>query len=133
MAKIAITALLKSSELRGQVFRFLVVGSANTAFSYSIYSLGIYFGLRYYLASLIALILGILLSFVTQGRLVFGANLKGRFWIFVAVWAALYLVNIAAIGILSTFGVNYYWAGFAALIPTTLLSFYLQKTFVFPK
>ena len=124
---------LKSPELRNQLSRFVIVGTANTAFSYGIYSLGIYLGLPYYIASFVALMLGICLSFFTQGRLVFGAKLKGRFGVYTFVWACLYGVNITLISLFAAFGVNYYWAGLLALVPITILSFILQKTFVFPK
>lgn len=123
----------KLSQSNKQVLWFLLVGIANTAFSYGLYSLGLYLGLPYYLASLIALVLGIMLSFFTQGRLVFRARLKGRFGPFVAMWAGLYVVNITLIRLLAALGVTYYWAGLLALGPVTLLSFILQKNIVFPE
>ncbi len=123
----------KLSQSNRQVLWFLLVGIANTGFSYGLYSLGLYLGLPYYLASLIALVLGIMLSFFTLGRLVFRARLKGRFGRFVTMWAGLYVVNITLISLLAALGVNYYWAGLLALGPVTLLSFILQKNIVFPE
>jgi len=116
-----------------QMIRFLLVGLGNTAFSFGIYSLGIYLGFPYYLASLIALIFGILVSFITQGKLVFRAQLSGRFWMFVVVWGGLYFLNIIIIACFSLAGFNYYWAGLFAIVPVTAVSFVLQKMFVFRK
>lgn len=107
------------------------MGVANTAFSYGIYAAGIFVGLPYYVASLIALVLGIVVSFFMQGHLVFRAQLKGRFPLFVVMWALLYLLNIGIIWMLSTAGMDYYLAGLVAAVPVVAASFVLQKFIVF--
>lgn len=131
MDRLTLAILLPSTLLKNQLIRFGIVGSLNTAFSYGVYSLGIFAGLSYYIASLLALVLGIAVSFITQGRLVFSAQLKGRFTSFLVVWSVLYVVNIGLIRLLSTAGLNYYIAGLVALFPVIILSFVLQKYFVF--
>jgi putative flippase GtrA len=40
-----------------QLLRFLVVGVLNTGFSYGVYALGLYVGMRYELANLLSLVL----------------------------------------------------------------------------
>ena len=120
-----------SSDLQRQIIRFGVVGCFNTTFSYSVYSLGIFIELPYYLASLFALILGIVLSYITQGKLVFRSGLKGRFPAFLLTWSLIYFLNIFLIKAFSEIGMDYYFAGLMALIPVVILSFLLQKFVVF--
>ncbi len=117
--------------LQNQVVRFGVVGGMNTAFSYAVYALGIYVGLAYYIASFAALVFGIIVSFFTQGKIVFGAQLKGRFPAFVVMWGLLYLMNIGAIRLMVEFGMNYYTAGLIAAFPVVAASFILQKFIIF--
>jgi len=114
-----------------KIVRFGIVGCFNTAFSFGVYALGVYAGLAYYIASLLALISGITLSFFTQGRLVFNAQLEGRFSSFVAVWGLLYLFNVGLIGLMSFAGLDNYTAGLVALPLLIALSFILQNIFVF--
>lgn len=114
-----------------QILRFLVVGSFNTAASYGAYVLLLALGLHFSLASFGSLVFGILLSFTTQGRFVFGNSSVSRFPRFVAVWAVLYLANIALIGAFERVGINPYLGGALALVPITTLSFLLQRHFVF--
>jgi putative flippase GtrA len=109
----------------------VLIGAANTLVSYGFYALGLAIGFRYELASLIALVLGIIVSFVTQGRLVFLTRLRNRFPLFLATWAILYLVNITVIRVLNWAGLDLYLAGLAAIVPVTGIAFLLQKNIVF--
>lgn len=111
--------------------RFLMVGSLNTGFSYSVYALFLFFGLSYPIANLISLICGIFFSFYTQGKFVFRNTHRKLFLRFVAVWGLIYLVNVIVIGVLVHVGLNAYIAGAIALAPVTLLSYLLQKVAVF--
>ncbi|GMN04202.1 GtrA family protein [Erythrobacter sp. MTPC3] len=120
-----------STVAQSQFVRFGVVGAFNTALSFGVYALGIYAGLTYYAASFVALVFGIGVSFVVQGKLVFQSRLKGRFPAFLAMWCSLYLLNIAIIRLLVTFDMSYYLAGLLATFPVVLLSFILQKFIVF--
>lgn len=114
-----------------QFARFVVVGIVNTGFSYGAYAALIYAGLGYAAANLIALLLGILFSFNTQGRLVFKGSGKRRLPRFVIVWAAIYVLNIFLIGRFIALGFNPYVSGALALPVNTFLSFIAQKYFVF--
>lgn len=122
---------LSSHEARQQLLRYLSVGAANTLFAYALYAFGLVIGLPYELASLGALVVGIIVSFATQGRLVFATHLRGRFLLFTASWAVLYLINITLIRTLHWAGLDFYLAGLAAAIPVTVLSFMLQRGIVF--
>ncbi len=111
--------------------RYGFVGTLNTLASYAAYCLFLYLGANYAVASLGALVFGIMLSFVTLGRYVFMSRLKGRFPMFLLVWAVLYFVNIGIISAVFSFGVDVYVAGFVAAIPTVGLAFLLQRFYVF--
>lgn len=115
-----------------QLLRFLLVGSFNTAFSYGVYAVMLFVGLNFAAANFVALVLGILVSFKTQGSLVFRNNNNRLLGRFVVGWAVIYLASIALIGQIIAIGLNAYIAGALALPFTTMLSYFLQKYFVFP-
>ncbi len=69
--------------IKKQFIRFLIVGILNTAFGYGVYTLFLFLGIQYQIASLAALICGILFSFNTQRKFVFTSTKKGLFIRFV--------------------------------------------------
>lgn len=111
--------------------RFLVMGGINTGFSYGVYALLVYCGLNYAVSNLCSLVLGILFSFRTQAAFVFQDAGRGLFMRYVTVWTILYASNILMIGSLIRLGANAYSAGALAIAPTAVLSYFLQKSFVF--
>ena len=115
----------------GQFLRFLVIGLVNTTFSYGVYAILIFVGLYYAIANLAALLLGLLFSFKMQGRFVFGNSDNRLFWKFLFAWSLIYFATIALIGELISVGFNAYIAGALALPFTTVLSYLMQKFFVF--
>jgi putative flippase GtrA len=117
--------------LNFQFVRFLLVGTLNTGFSYAVYAALLYLGLGYVQANLAAALLGILFSFRTQGRLVFGNNDGRLIFRFAALWGGIFLLNILLISLLIRAGLNAYWAGALAMAPITLLSYLVQKFLVF--
>ena len=114
-----------------QFLRFVVVGCVNTAFSYSLYAVLLWLGMHFALANLCATAVGIVFSFWTQGAIVF----KNHDWRllrrFVMVWVLIYALNIGFIAAFVGLGLNSYAAGALALVPTVILSFVLQRMFVF--
>lgn len=114
-----------------QFMRFVLVGIGNTLLSYGIYSGLVYLGIGYAIANLIALIIGILVSFKTQGTLVFKSATNRRFVPFVLMWVVIYLFNILLIGRLIAFGFDPYVSGALALPLVVLFSYVAQKFFVF--
>ena len=114
-------------------FRFLVVGVINTVFSYSMFSLFIFLKFHYVLAALFSTILGILFNFHTIGKLVFKNfqhSLIGKFFM---VYGFLYLLNILFLRLLKDITHNHYLSGFIILFPLAMLSYILNKKFVFNK
>lgn len=129
MSRVTIPAQLR--EPRWRIVRFLIVGLLNTGFSYLLYAIFLSLGLHYTIANLLALIIGILFSFKTQGALVFhnrAPRLLGRF---TAAWLGIYGVNIATIAVFTHWGLDAYTAGALALPVTTSLSYLMQKHLVF--
>jgi len=124
------TALFaKAKSIRA--IRFLVVGVLNTSFSYLIYAGFLYIGLGYQLANFLSLVVGILFSFKTQGRLVFNNpdnRLLGRF---VLSWLVIYVCVIVFIGRIIALGLDAYTAGALSLPLSVGLSYLTQKYFVF--
>ncbi|MDO9598612.1 MAG: GtrA family protein [Azoarcus sp.] len=114
-----------------QLVRFVIVGVFNTAFAYGVYALLLALGLHFTLANFGALVFGILISFYSQGRFVFRNLHVQRFPRFLAVWGSLYVVNIALIAGFVGFGFDPYVGGALALPIITVLSFLLQRFFVF--
>lgn len=114
-----------------QVAKFIAVGVFNTLFGYSLYAMFIYLGLNYSLALLLATVLGVLFNFQTIGRFVFQSKNGRLIFRFVGVYALIFLINLALIKLMVNSGLSAYLAGGAALVPTTILSFLLNKYFVF--
>lgn len=114
-----------------QFMKFVMVGVLNTGFSYSLYCLLVYVGLNFALANFLAVATGIVFSFHTQSSLVFRSGGTRQFVRFVVGWCSIWLLNVLLIKLLIDAGLNAYWAGAAALVPTTMVSFLVQKYMVF--
>ena len=117
--------------LNYQFIRFLLVGGMNTAFSYGLYAGLVWLGLNYVVANLAATVLGILFSFRSHGQLVFRNTDPRRIARFFGNWMLIWLANVLLIGLLMRCGLNAYWAGGIALLPTALASYLVQKFYVF--
>jgi putative flippase GtrA len=119
----------KAKEIR--IIRFVLVGVLNTTFSYLLYAGLLFVGLSYQLANLLALLVGILFSFKTQGHFVFGNHNNRLLGRFVLSWAVIYVCVIILIGRIIAFGFDAYTAGALALPFSVALSYLTQKYFVF--
>lgn len=112
-----------------QILTFIIIGIINTIFYYFLFSSFIYFGFDYRLAILFATLIGVIFSFRTFGKYVF----KNESWIFFMrfflVYICLYGLNIYIVSCFKVVGI--YLAGMIALIPITVLTFLLNKYFVF--
>jgi len=114
-----------------QLFRFIVVGIANTGFYYIVYSGFVFFGIDYKLSVLFATIIGVLFSFKTFGKYVFNNSDKKLIFRFISVYIVLYFLNISFITLFDIVIKNYYISGFIATIFCAIISFLLNKYFVF--
>lgn len=111
--------------------RFCLVGILNTAASYALYCLLLAVGLNYVFASLGSLALGIVFSYTTHSAFVFRQTSSDRFLRYLAVWAALYGLNVAILTVLLDLGCGPYLAGAINLPSMVLLSYVAQRFFVF--
>lgn len=114
-----------------QFIRYLLVGIGNTAFSYCVFAALMWIGLEYRIANLLGLILGMAISFTTQGTIVFQNANRFTLLKFILAWSMLYLFNISIIALLIRTPMNAYLAGAIAIVPVTLVSYFVLRFFVF--
>lgn len=131
MRQLALT--FRSLFVRHRPLRFVLVGVLNTGFSYFCYAAFLALGLAVPWASLLALVLGIVWSFSTQGTLVFQNATRVTFLKFSLNWLMLYVVNLGFIFLLMRMHLNAYVAGALSTIPVTAISYFSMKCFVFKK
>lgn len=122
---------LHSLFIRHQFVRYILIGIGNTAFSFGVYSTLLFVGFEYRIASLLALVVGIIFSFITQGTVVFKNVTRMTFAKFVIAWIIIYILNISVIAFLMHFSMNAYLAGAIATLPVTLVSYFIFKLVVF--
>jgi len=112
--------------------RFLLVGGLNTAFGYGVFVTCLWLGLHYALAGAIATVLGVLFNFKSTGRLVFNSPGNRALPRFAVVYATIYLVNTLAIGVMLQVGIPEWLGGLILILPSAILSYVLNRQFVFP-
>lgn len=116
------------------LIRFALVGVLNTGFGYGIYCLALLAGAPYWLATLVANVLGVMFNFKTTGVLVFKNHDNGLFFRFVSCYVIAYFINVGLIALLK-WATNYgeYVCGFVAMMFTAMFSFLFLRYFVFYK
>jgi putative flippase GtrA len=114
-----------------QFVRFMLVGGFNTVFGYSLFAVLIWFNLPYPVAIGLATLGGIALNFQTTGRLVFGGAPLSRATRFVAVYGVVYVLNVAGVAAMLGLGLGVYMANGVVIIPLALVTYVLQRKFVF--
>lgn len=112
-------------------FRFLFVGGLNTLFGYLIYSILILLNVHYAIASFISTIIGILFNFFTTGKIVFQNSDLKLLIRFFGVYGVTYLVNLFFLKIFNSNSINMLIAGAVMVVPMAILSYSLNKRFVF--
>ena len=117
--------------LNKQVLNFIVIGIINTVFYYLLYISFIYLGINYMFAVFLATMLGITFSFNTFRKYVFKNGNKKSIFRFLIVYLILYLTNIGLITILQVYILNYYISGLLSTLCCAVLSFLLNKFYVF--
>lgn len=111
--------------------RFLVVGGLNTAFNYGVYAFFVYVGTGHVVAATISFCVGLVVSFTTQGRLVFQSRGNRGFVPFVLSWLLIYVAYVAVLDLLVRAGIDEYLAGAILLPPVVVLSFVVLRFVVF--
>ena len=104
-----------NTDTRMRFLRYLAVGAINTAFGFGMYVLLLAVGLHFTVAAALVF------------RFVSGAALPK----FVAVYVALYFVNISGIALLKILGASDLSGGFLMLPISAVLGYALNSRFVF--
>jgi len=117
--------------IKEEFTKFIFVGVLNTIVGYSFYALFIYLGFDYKVSVFLATVLGVLFNFQTIGRLVFNRYNNRLLFKFVSVYVVVYFVGITIIKIGKSYGFDDYLAGFIAVFPNAIISFVLNRFYVF--
>jgi putative flippase GtrA len=120
-----------SKFLSAQFIRFIFVGILNTIFGYSVYWLFLFFGYSFIISALASTIAGIIFNFKTIGSLVFNSKNNFLFFKFILVYFIIFIFSITGIWALFEIGISYQIAGAIMIIPGAIISFLLNKSFVF--
>jgi putative flippase GtrA len=124
---------LNAAELWRMV-RFLIVGGVNTLFGVGVYCLLIYLGLGRTSALTLGTILGVLFNFKTSGTFVFRNTDNRLLFKFVACYVVVYVANLALLWALHLFTpINDYYAGMMAIPLTAIISYFIQRNYVYKK
>ena len=116
---------------KSKFVRFLLVGVINTLFGYSVFALLICLGLDYRYSLLIATICGVLFNFKTIGGIVFKDQNNRLIARFIGVYLVIYLLNAESLRIVKMLGINMLLAQAILVLPLAIVSYFLNKTFVF--
>jgi len=119
--------------LAQQALKFLAVGLLNTIFGYSLYALFLFMGMSYSLALTGATALGILFNFKTIGKMVFKSSDNTLIIKFFLVYIIIFFANLLLIKCFISIGINAYTSGIIVIIPLSIVSFILNKYFVFKR
>lgn len=114
-----------------QFVKFLMVGGINTFFGYALFALFIFLEFHYAWASFLATVMGVLFNFKTTGILVFQNKNNRLLFRFFGVYGVVYVINVLMLKVLGGFGFGMYLAGAVVIVPLAVLSFVLNKLFVF--
>ena len=114
-----------------QVLRFIFIGMINTLFGYMIFSLFIFIHFTSSLAIIGASIIGIIFNFNTLGRYVFHKPNKHLIFKFISAYFILTIFNITLQKSLHLMISSDYLSGFFSIVITAVLSFLINKHFVF--
>ena len=107
------------------------MGGVNTAFGFAAFAVFILLGLPKELAALLGTICGVLFNFKTTGTIVFKNKDNRLIFRFFGVYLVAYLLNIGLLDIFEIYSVGPLVAGAIIILPVSLLSFFLNRRFVF--
>lgn len=114
-----------------QFIKFIIVGIVNTLFGYSIFALLLWLNFHYTLAVIIGTIISVIFNFFTTGKIVFNNKKMGLIFKFILAYIFIMILNIICLAIADHFGLNLYYAGLVLSGIMAIVSFLLQKLFVF--
>ena len=112
---------------------FVLVGMVNVIFGYSAFAFFIFLNMHYAVASLIATCLGVIFNFQTLGKIVFKSSDNKLIFKFILIYSIIYVVGVFFIKALNMAFENLYLCGGISLIFMAMLSYTLNRNFVFAK
>ena len=124
---------LTGKAFKNQFFRFILASGANTIFGFLTFSFFIFLGFHYPIAVFFSTICGILFNFQTIGRFVFFSKNNLLIFQFIGVYLVTYVLMTVGVGILIQIGMSAYLSGAILVMPIGIISFLLNKRFVFKK
>lgn len=125
---------VKGDIIRFTFVRFVLVGVLNTIFGAAVYSVALFVGCSYVVATLISNVLGVIFNFKTIGTMVFDSHDNRLIWKFVICYVLAFLLQLLLIKLLLTVTpLNKYWCGYIAMPMVALFSYFFQKDFVYKK
>lgn len=116
-----------------QLLRYFIAGALNTLLAYSIYALAIFIGFHYSAAVFLGGVVPIYTSYQSQRRYVFLSEASNRLPRFMAAFVVVYFVNVGILKALLASGLagGEYLSGALAMVPSVMLSFFLNRHLVF--
>jgi putative flippase GtrA len=118
--------------LNSSFAKFIYISILNTIFGLGIFYFFIFIKLPYQLASLFGTIMGVIFNYNTNKIFVF--NIKNNnLYKFILVYIFIYFFNIFNLNLLKSSNINFYYGGLILIIPSGILTYILNKNFVFKK
>jgi len=114
-----------------RLIRFYIAGAINTLLSYCIFATLIYLGVVYWLAVVICYVLGLVINYKTIKTIAFNDSSKQSLRNFFFIFCGTCLLNIGSLKVLIELGINAYVSAWIVVIPISLLSYVLNKKYVF--
>lgn len=111
--------------------RFVLAGGVNTAVSYGVYALMLHLDMPLALASLVSLLSGLAVGYLTQGRFVFRTLSAASLLRYLLAWAAMYGLHYGVVTGLMRFGVPPLAGALVALVLIAGLSYFVLRDLVF--
>lgn len=116
----------------GRIARFIVTGVFNTAVAYLLFVSLLYVGITTSLALAIATVLGAIFNFWSIGKFAFRSTPFLRLPHFLAIYAALYMLNLFLLNMLQiNFGIGPATAQFLCIFVIAPSTYVLVKKFVY--
>ena len=116
---------------RHRPLRFVMAGAVNTGVSYGVYALALWVGLALAAASLLSLLAGLAVGYLTQGRYVFRRPSPGSLLRYLLGWTVLYGVHYGVVSSLMHVGVHPLAGALVALVLIAALSYFVLRDLVF--
>lgn len=118
-----------------KIVKFIFVGILNTLFGYVIFSVLFFLSGHKELSATLFYIISVLFNYYTISSYVFESSHSAKkLIIFISIYILLYVINLIHLWITVDFyGLNVYFSQFSTLLYLPILSYVLNKKYVFIK